>query len=170
MPDLSRARCAFESGDAEIGNRFAEARRQILAECAANESLIASLHQPSSNGADAGVSSYAGMRGGLLDVERAARFLQLAHGEANLQDSAPTAAAVLRERAPLAEAAVLYRDLQGILRLVGDEAFDAQAARPKIQSLIAEACGHEDFDALSSAVTETASRAAADIDALFAGA
>ena len=170
MPDLSRARCAFESGDAEIGNRFAEARREILAECAANESLIASLHQPSSNGADAGVSSYAGMCGGLLDVERAARFLQLTHGEANLQDSAPTAAAVLRERAPLAEAATLYRDLQGILRLVGDAAFDAQAARPRIQSLIAEACGHEDFDALSSAVTETASRAAADIDALFAGA
>ena len=168
MPDLTRARWAFESGDAAIGTRFAEARRGILAECAANEPLLASLRQPSSNGAETGVSSYARMRGGLLDIERAARFLQLTQGEASGQDPAPTAAAVLHEREPLAEAAALWRDLQGILRLVGDEAFDAQAAQPRVKSLIANACGHDDFDALCATVSKTASRAASEIDALAA--
>ena len=170
MPDLTRTRCAFECGDARIGPRVAEARRAILAKRADGESLVAGLRQSASNGTDAGVSAYADRRGGLLDIERAARFLQLTRGEAELDDSAPTAATLLLERAPLAEAAALYRDLQGILRLVGDEDFDAQAARPSIQSLIASACGHEDFDALSLAVSETASRAAAEIDALVASA
>ena len=167
-PDLTRTRCAFESGDAKIDARLAEVRREILAERAADPSLLAGLRQPSSNGADAGVSSYAGMRGGLLDIERAARFLQLTEGEAEPQDTAPTAAALLHERPPLAEAAALYRDLQSILRLVGDAGFNARAAHPKVKSLIASACGHEDFEALSSVVCETASRAAAEIDALVA--
>ncbi len=169
IADLTRARCAFEAGDPGIGDRFADARREILAECAASESLIASLRQPPSNGAEAGVSSYAHMRGGLLDIERAARYLQLTQeASSGPEDPAPTAAAVFQERAPLAEAAALWRDLQGILRLIGDEQFDAEAARPRIKSLIANACGYDDFDALSATVGKTASRAAAEFDALVA--
>ena len=68
----------------------------------------------------------------------------------------------------LARAVTLWRDLRGILRLVGDAGFDIDAAGPKIKSLVANACGHEDFDALRSAVAETASRAAAEIDPLVA--
>ena len=40
------------------------------------------------------------------------------------------------------------------------------AAGPKVKSLVANACGQEDFDALEAVVTETASRAAAEIDTL----
>ena len=40
------------------------------------------------------------------------------------------------------------------------------AAGPKVKAVVAEACGYEDFAALSSAVVETASRATAEIDAL----
>ena len=67
---------------------------------------------------------------------------------------------------PLAQAAAMWRDLKGITRLVGEEGFDATAAGPKVRSLVANACGHEDFEALQTAVTETASRAAARIDTL----
>ena len=168
VPGLTRARCVFEAGDAGTGTRFAEVRREVLSECATNESLIANLCKPASNGAETGVSAYAGMRGGLEDIERTARFLQLTKGEAGLEDSAPAAATLLRECEPLAQAAVLWRDLQGILRLIGEEEFDAATARPKIKSLIAGACGHEDFDALTAAVAETASRAAAEIETLVA--
>ena len=168
VPDLTRARCVLEAGDAGIGIRFAEVRRNVLSKCAANESLMANLCQPSSNGAETGVSSYVCMRGGLEEIERAARFVQLTKGEAGLEDSAPTAARVLRESEPLAQAAALWRDLQGILRLIGDEEFDAATARPKIKSLIAGACGHENFDALAAAVAETASRAAVEIETLVA--
>ena len=61
----------------------------------------------------------------------------------------------------------MWRDLQGITRLIGEEGFDAAAAGPKVQTLVANACGHEDFDALKSAVSQTAARAAAGIDTLL---
>ena len=168
IPVLTRARCVFECGDADIGRRFGEARGEALAACAADESLIAQLRARRENPAATGVSNYARMRGGLEDVERAARVLQLTNADAALDDPAPSAAAVLDVAGAedLAQAAAMWRDLQGITRLIGEEGFDAAAARPKVRSLVASACGHEDFDALTSAVTDTASRAAARIDSL----
>ena len=164
---LTRARCVFESGDSELGPRFDEARRAILAEHGANESLAAKLGRDRADAEEVGVSSYLGMRGGLGDIERAARRLQLTK---NLEDSAPTAAAVFSDAGaePLAKAATMWRDLQGILRLVGDEGFDAAGAGPKVKSLVASACGHEDFDSLDSVVAGTASRAAEEIALLDA--
>ena len=169
IPVLTRARCVFECGDSDIGRRFDAARREALAERGANESLAGKPRESLEDPAEAGVSTYAHMRGGLDDVERAARFLQLTDGGAGLDDPAPPAVAVLHGAGsePLAQAASLWRDLQGITRLIGEEGFDATAAGPKVQSLVASACGHADFDALKAAVTETASRAAAEIDTLL---
>ena len=169
IPVLTRARCIFECDDSEIGRRFGEARREVLAECGANEALIAQLREPLEDRDETGVSTYARARGGLDDVERAARFLQLTNAAAGLDDPAPTAAAVFDAAGvkPLAQDAAMWRDLQGITRLIGEDGFDATAARPKVKSLVANACGHEDFDALSSAVSETASRAARQIDSLL---
>ena len=168
VPVLTRARCVFECGDSEIGRRFGELRRDALAECGANASLVARLRKPLEDPAEPGVAAYAHMRGGLDDVERAARFLQLTSSGNGLDDPAPTAAAVFHGAGarPLAQAAALWRDLQGITSLIGEEGFDITAAGPKVKSLVANACGQEDFDALESAVTETASRAAAEIDTL----
>ena len=164
---LTRARCVFESGDSDLGARFDEARRAILAEQGANESLAAKLGRDRADAEEAGVSSYLRMRGGLGDIERAARRLQLTK---SLENSAPTAAAVFSDAGaePLAKAATMWRDLQGILRLVGDEGFDAADAGPKVKSLVASACGHEDFDSLDSVVAGTASRAAEEIALLDA--
>ncbi len=168
IPLLMRARCVFECGDSEIRARFNEARHDALAECSANESLLAQLRGPLGESAETGVSAFDHMRGGLDDVERAARFLQLAHGGVGLDDPAPTAGTVFDVAGvkPLAQAASMWRDLQGITRLIGEVGFDLTAAGPKVKSLVASACRHEDFDALESAVTETASRAAAQIDTL----
>ena len=169
IPALTRARCVFECGDSDIGRRFGEARAEVLAACGADEAPIARLRAPQEHPPATGVSSYAHMRGGLDDVERAARFLQLTNAGAGLDDPAPTAAAVLEAAGAeqLAQAAAMWRDLQGIARLIGEEGFDPAGARPKVKSLVASACGHEDFDALTRAVTETASRAAARIDTLL---
>ncbi len=169
IPPLTRARCVFECGDSDIGRRFDEARREVLAGWDGSESLTGRPRERRQAAAEPGVSTYALMRGGLDDVERTARFLQLTNGAAALDHPAPTAAALLHGAGaePLAQAASLWRDLQGITHLVGGEGFDAAAAGPKVQSLVASACGHEDFDALKTAVTETASRAAAEIDTLL---
>ncbi len=168
IPVLTRARCVFACGDSDIGRRFGEARGEALAACVADESLIAQLRARREDPAATGVSNYARMRGGLEDVERAARTLQVTNADAAVPDPAPSAAAVLDAAGAqdLAQAAALWRDLQGITRLVGDEKFDAAEARPRVRSLVASACGHEDFDALTAAVTDTASRAAARIDSL----
>ena len=166
VPDLTRARCVFETGDSGIGARFEEVRRDVLADWGANESLIAKLRRPP-DPAEAGVSSYARMRGGLEDIGRAARFVGLTGQGADPDEPAPAAAAVLGASEALLQAADMWRDLQGVLRLVGEEGFDAEAAGSMVRSRIAGACGHEDFAALESAVAETASRAAAEIDTLL---
>ena len=170
IPVLTRARCVFECGDSEIGRRFGEARRQALARCGADESLLTRLRVPLEAPAEPGVSTFLHMRGGLEDVERTARYLQLTSNGAGLDDPAPTAAAVFSGAGaePLAQAAATWRDLQGITSLIGEEGFDVDGARPRVKSLVANACGHEDFDGLQSLVTETASRAAAEIDRLHA--
>ena len=169
IPVLARARCVFQCVGSEVGRRFGEVRREVLAQCGANESLIAQMRKPLEDQAETGVSTYVHVRGGLDDVERAARFLQLTNARAGLDDPAPTAAAVFDTAGakPLAQAAAKWRDLQGITRLVGEEGFDATVAGPKVKSLVANACGHEDFDALNLAVAETASAAAAEIDTLL---
>ena len=165
---LTRARCVFEPDGSGIGARFDDARRQILAECGANGLLPVQLGEQPEEPVETSVSAYAGMRGGLDDVERAARFLQFTLTGDNLDDPAPTAAAVFDAAGtePLAQAAKMWRDLQGIMRLVGDEGYDVETAGPKVRSLVANACGQEDFDALASVVVETASRAASRIDTL----
>ncbi len=168
VPVLSRARCVFECGESEIGRRFEEARREVLAECDANLSLIDRLREPAESPDEATVSTYAEARGGLDHVETAARLQQLRDAETALDDPAPTAGAVFDATGvePLAQAAAMWRDLQGIQRLIGEEGFDPSAAGAKVRSLVASACGYEDFDGLELAVTDTASRAAAEIDAL----
>ena len=167
IPDLTRARCVFETGDSRISARFDEVRRAVLADWGANDAVIAKLRQPRRETVEVGVSAYAGMRGGLDDIGRAARFVRLTGAGTGLDESAPAAAAVLGASGALAHAADMWRDLQGVLRLVGEGGFDAGAAGPRVQSRIAGACGHEDFEALESAVAETASRAAAEIDTLL---
>ncbi|MDE0246069.1 MAG: hypothetical protein OXM59_12085, partial [Gammaproteobacteria bacterium] len=116
------------------------------------------------------VSAYARMPGGLNEVEQAARFLQLTRAGDFLDDPAPSAAAVFEAAGDktLAQAANLWRDLHGVMRLVGEDGFDATTAGAKVKTLVANACGQEDFDALVSTVDETASRAAARIDTLTA--
>ncbi len=166
VPILTRARCIFASNGSDIGSRFDDARREILAGCGASGSLVARLSEQRQDRSETGVSAYARMRGGLDDVERAARYLQLTHGGIRFDDPAPTAAAVFEATAEefLAKASKLWRDLQGVMRLVGEDGFDVAETRPKVRSLVATACGQDDFDGLTAAVFDTASQAAGRIE------
>ncbi len=164
---FTRARCAFESGESGIGRRFDEMRRALLAESGGGDSLAARLREPPEDPVETGISTYSRMRGGLGDVETAARFLQVTNG-IDLEDPAPTAAAVFDAAGHegLVQAAAMWRDLQGIARLVGGEGFDPAAAGQRVKSLVSEACGYQDFEALERAAAETASRASTEIDTL----
>ena len=171
IPVVARARCVYECGDSGIGQRAEDALGEVVAGWSGDETFVARLREPLLEGADAAVSTYTQMRGGLADIERTARLMQLtgATGAAGVTDGlAPTAAQVFHAAGTesLAQAAAFWRDLQGITRLIGEEGFDVAAAGPKARSLVASACGHEDFDALETALAETAIRAAAEIDTL----
>ena len=169
IPVVARARCVFECGESGVGKRVDEAWREIVADWSTNENLVARLREPLEDTLEAGVSTYAEMRGGLADVERTARLLQLTDVDAGQGNLAPSASQVFNVAGTevLAQAAAMWRDLQGITRLIGEEGFDATAAGPRVRTLVASACGHEDFDALEAAVAETATRAADQIDTLL---
>ena len=176
LADLTRARCIFEYGAADTGERFDEARREALAAGAARDALIAVLREAGDGGAATGLSAYADMPGGFRDVERAARLLQVVHPWADTDTPAPSAASVFRaaaaqERladgaaAALADAAMLWRNLHGALRLVADGEVSVEALGSGAKTMLAQSCGMDDFDALEAAVGETAARAAASIAA-----
>lgn len=170
--DLTRARCVFASGDSGIGERFDEARRDILAHGAARDALIAELREAAGAVTEPDLLSIDDPCGGLRDVERAARFLQLTQGVAS-DIPAPNASAVFQAAGErglipdaavkrLAEAAKRSRNLQGILRLVAENNFAVETATPKVKAVIARACGTDDFETLIPAIRETTSRAVAD--------
>jgi len=175
--EMTRARCVFTSGDPDIGRRFDEARRDILANGAARDTLIAELSERTDGAPEPGLLTIDDVHGGLRDVERAARFLQLTYAVDVPDDPSPSAGSVFKTAgsrglipADVAErlvaAAKMWRNLRGILRLVADDGFAIETASPKGKAVIARACGMEDFDALTTAIRETASHTAADIDAL----
>ena len=173
---LTRARCVFTSGDPDIGRRFDEARREILTNGAARDTVLAELREAPAGAPEPGPLSINDVRGGFRDVERAARCLQLTHGVAS-DVPAPGVDSIFQAAsgrglipdAPakrLAEAAKTWRNLRGILRLVAEDDFTPETADPKVKAVIARACGMDDFGALIVAIRDTASRAAADVDAL----
>ena len=169
IPVLTRARCFFECGDLEIGRRFNDARRTILAECGEDEALIAKLRERPTGPAEADVSTFVNAHGGLEDVERAARMLQLTEPGLELDDPAPTAESVFGAAGAegLEQVAGTWRNLQGVMRLVGEDGFDVSEAGKNVRSLVASACGQEDFAALNSAVAEAAQHSAEEIDRLL---
>ena len=174
--DLTRARCVFSSGDADLAQRFDEARRDVLVHGAARDGLVEELRERGGDTPAAGPLSIEDMRGGLRDIERAARFLQVV----NAADAcAPQAASLfkaagehglmtLESAERLAEAATMWRKLRGIVRLVANDGLAVETAGPKVEAVIARACGSSDFEDLAATVREKAARAAADIDALTA--
>ena len=175
--ELTRARCVFVSGDPEVAARFEAARQAVLSEASARNVEIAELRETNATAVAPGFQSIDEMRGGFRDLERAEMVLRLRHaGDAPdllLADTVsvfrsaggrgiiPGAAA---ER--LAQAATLWRNLRGSFGLITGDSLVVESTAPKVKSVIARASGMDEFDALPATIRDTASRAAADIEAL----
>ena len=180
LHDLIRSRCVFTSGDAGLGKRFEEKRHEIVVNGAARDALLNELRQVEEDAPDPspGLQSFEDMRGGLRYVEHAARFLSVTHaGTAPDMIASDTVSVfqTLGERGlipdgaaeRLAETARMWRNLCGILRLLAEDNSLDDATYPMARTVIARACGTEDFDALTAAIKVTAERAVADKGALF---
>ena len=172
--ELVRSRCVFTSGDAGLGKRFEDTRLEILANGAARDALLNELRQPGEGAPGAGLQSFETMRGGLQDVERAAAYLTVTHAATAPDIIAANTVSVFQgagedELIPddtaqrLAEAARTWRNLRGILRLLGEDDSVDDATYPTARTVIARSCGTDDFDALSAAIKVTAARVATDI-------
>ncbi len=179
MLDLARMRCVFEAGNSGTGRQLAEARQEILAHGAARDTLTAELRKAAESVTEPGLLSIDDMRGGRRDIERAARFLQLVHAGDSPEILVPDAISIFQTAGAngliptdaaerLAEAAEMWQNLQGILRLVMEDGFSVETATPKIKGITSRSCGRDNFDDLTTAIRETASQAATDIDALTA--
>ena len=176
--DLTRARCVHVAGDPEVKERFDEAKSDVLLLGTTADRLIAELREDIGGADEPGLMTTESMPGGLWDIERAARCLQLAlgdhHGRVRAQPAdALIEAAVERELIPkeagqrLAETFRLYRRLRGAQRLVIGEGGDMETASPGVQSAIAQACGTDDFEALVAAIPQSAAQATADLSTLW---
>ena len=174
---LTRSRCIFTSGDPGIVARFKQARNEVLTDSALTNGLVGMLRDRSDRRIGAGFRSSDEMPGGLSDIERAARVLQVAHDLSGGEHEAPTAAAVFRtayERGlipestgtQLAAAADVWRGKRGILGLLLEPGDAAESAADSVRAVIAMSCGADDFDSLIARCNETARRAVSEIGSL----
>jgi glutamate-ammonia-ligase adenylyltransferase len=119
------------------------------------------------------------LRGGMVDIEFIAQYLQLREAAANptvLDVNTITALTKLVTAQALAanaadelvKALTLWRDVQALLKLTAEEPFDEEAASPALKALLAAGGGSADFAALKENMEVTANRAFALYDAIIA--
>ena len=117
--------------------------------------------------------------GGMLDIEFIAQFLQLAHAARHptilavntiAAIEAAARAGVLDAQAAreLAGSLALWRNVQALLKLTGEEPFDADKAPAALKALIAAGAGSVDFGALKEDMEAAALRAHRRYEAIIA--
>ncbi len=106
-------------------------------------------------------------RGGLMDIEFIAQYLQLRHAAAHPEVLAQNTTAALQRLADtgvlepavagrLVEATGLWRRVQGMLRLASEERFDEEAATEGLRALLVRAGQARDFADLKARMAATA--------------
>jgi [glutamine synthetase] adenylyltransferase / [glutamine synthetase]-adenylyl-L-tyrosine phosphorylase len=118
-------------------------------------------------------------RGGLVDIEFIAQYLQLrwAHQHPGVlrQNTGAALAALGRAgvldagaAAELDQALGLWRNVQGLLKLATEEPFDEAAAAPALRAILARGAGAIDFDRLKSDMSAAAAEVRGRYSALVA--
>lgn len=177
---LTRARVICAEGD--LGSRLEDVISEILSAPRDPDTLVADIRTMRErirreHGTD-NVWAVKHIRGGLVDIEFAAQFLQLRHAAESpdilLRDTlsvlAYAGAHGLIEPGladELISAAQLWRNVQGILRLTVEDGFTGNTAGPALKNVIGRACGEVDFHALTEMMAQTAERTALQIDDLL---
>ncbi|MYE24274.1 MAG: hypothetical protein F4Y01_10060, partial [Gammaproteobacteria bacterium] len=187
-----------DSSDSADALRMLVDARMIEAEGGLDEDFEALRESALAGGGDGAAVSFAEARreldaatvdpwdvrrraGGLSDVELAADALKLAAGgrvpamlAASLGSTFKTAAqeGLLADEtaARMTEAAALWQNIEGFLRMACVGAFDPTAASQEQRQALAEIGGVEGFDALPDAMASTAERTAALVRQLLGGA
>ena len=120
------------------------------------------------------------VRGGLVDCEFIAQYLQLrhAHEKPEILDTGTSAAFVkLRDAGyldpniaeNLIDATCLWRRLQGLLRLTLEGSHDPEKFPAPLRQKLADAAGVENYETLDRLVRKTAERTYIHFDTIIAG-
>ena len=179
---LANARVIWAEGD--LGAEYEEARRVVLTQSPVGETLAAELadlrERMRDEDTDEDIWAIEGKRGGLIDAEFIAQYLQLrcaAEGDGVLAgdsvavfEAAGSAGLIEPGTArELADAVTLWRNLHGILSLTVEEGFVEATAPPALLGVIERASGMSGFDSLKEEMRETAARTARHFDSLLGG-
>jgi [glutamine synthetase] adenylyltransferase / [glutamine synthetase]-adenylyl-L-tyrosine phosphorylase len=109
-------------------------------------------------------------RGGLVDIEFIAQYLELQSGNFH-QNTAEALALVPLQKddaATLIGALRLWQRVQSLLKLLVEDAVDEETASPALKAALARGTGAVDFATLKTDMTEAAVRAKALYDAIVA--
>jgi glutamate-ammonia-ligase adenylyltransferase len=156
-PDLARR---IEAAIAEVLTGPRDAGR-LLADVADMRARIAREHEARS------LWEVKHLRGGLVDLEFLAQYLQLRHGQGHPEVLDPSTEGAFAKLAAagllgaslaarLIEAVRLMRQVQGFLRLTVTGPFDEAAAPEGLKATLARAAGASDFAALKETLIATA--------------
>ena len=119
------------------------------------------------------------VRGGMVDIEFIAQYLQLRAAAATpgvldvntiaaLKKLGAVGALAPDAATGLVAALTLWRDVQGLLKLTAEEPFDEMAATPSLRALLAAGAGSVDFPALKADMEAAARRALAHYETIVA--
>ncbi|MBX6367373.1 MAG: bifunctional [glutamine synthetase] adenylyltransferase/[glutamine synthetase]-adenylyl-L-tyrosine phosphorylase [Rhodospirillales bacterium] len=169
---LTRARPV--AGDASLAARVMEEIRRVLARPRDKERLVLDVAEMREKMAaahpDVPEWEVKHRRGGLVDIEFIAQYLQLREGVFRQNTAEALAALPLADgdRQALIDALRLWQRVQCLLKLLVERDFDENAASPALKAALARGAGAVDFATLKTDMTEAAARAKALYDAIVA--
>ena len=177
LRELMQARCVYAPGESGLDVRLDKVRCEVLTHGVGRLALLEKLSEVPVDAPEPGLASIEAMRGGLRELECAARWIQLTHAEDALTLLVPDAASVFQTAGGcglvgeevatrLAEATCLWRNIRGALHMVVGNRLAEETLGPQVKTAIARACGSDDFDALPDRIREVAHRASLDLAAL----
>ena len=177
---LTRARVVCAEGD--LGENLEAAVRSVLTarrDASDLASDVAEMRERirREHGVD-DIWSVKHIPGGIVDIEFFAQYLQLKYAAETpeiLAGDTAAAFAVAGEKglietdvaSELVNATILWRNLQGILRLTVEGGFSEDGAAVALKRVITRACGAVDFETLKQTIETTAAKSAALCQAFF---
>ncbi len=177
---LPRARGIFTCGNPDVGPRFDDARHAVLAHGPARDTLVRKLLDETASRTDAGSPLTARMQQGLQNIERAALLLQLTHPEqisgnldngdaSSIFQTGRTLDLICSEiEEKLTMTARICRNLYGIRQLVMEDDSPIESMTDNVKMVIARSCDQDDFDKLTTAVSESVSASESGLAAMIA--
>ncbi|MCY4100699.1 MAG: fatty acid desaturase [Rhodobacteraceae bacterium] len=149
---LTKSRCVFQSGTSDMEKLYQVERDKLIASKSIVEPLQKHLQHFEYDEDGQSVTSI--MKKALNGIDRSVSFLELKKLEEGPLGKPLSAGTILNNAGyeTLAKAYLSWKELHGILSLVGDDEIEEYPS--SVQLLVAKICNYDDFEALETMVDE----------------